>query len=178
MWNVRAQYFKFKGLDTRVRTQLSLALVEMNEIRTATITDAERIAKVILETSLACCFTEENPCPDWYLESVQAGAIEKFITAEDYVWLVAAHESEIVGVLAVANKEHIKYFFVLPSFQKSGVGRRLWDTAVHMGAMGPRVSVRSSMCAISVYEKLGFKVTDEPKSLNGMMYQPMVAIYG
>lgn len=93
------------------------------------------------------------------------------------VWLVAMRDQELAGVLAVSGKSHVKYFFVHPSFQKLGIGKKLWDFAKHIGAIGNSLTVSSSLFAVPVYERLGFKATEPPKSFNGMDYQTMVASY-
>ena len=150
----------------------------MNEIRVANASDAERISMVILKTSIDCCFSQEEPCPDWYRESIAPHQIRELIDSTDYEWLVATQREDIVGVLAVAQKKHIKYYFVLHEVQAMGIGRKLWNEAVRRSILVIEVSVRSSINAVPVYEKLGFVKTGKASTFNGMVYQPMAAKYG
>lgn len=150
----------------------------MNEVRIAIASDAERISTVILKTSTTCCFSQEAPCPDWYRESIAPEQIRKLIESTDYNWLVALQREDIVGVLAVAQNSQIKYYFVLPGVQRLGIGRKLWNEAVHISILATEVSVRSSVFAVPVYEKLGFVKSGEASKFKGMVYQPMVAKYG
>jgi len=94
------------------------------------------------------------------------------------VWLVAAQEQTLAGVLAVSDKSHVKYFFVHPAYQKLGIGKQLWHFALGRGALGNSLTVRSSLFAVPVYESLGFMAAEPPKTFNGMHYQTMVARYG
>ena len=150
----------------------------MNEVHVAKASDAERISRVILKTSIDCCFTQDAPCPDWYKESIAPDQIKKLIDSKDYEWLVAFRREEIVGVLGMAQNTHIKYYFVLPEVQGQGIGRNLWNEAVQRSMLATEVSVRSSIVAVPVYEKLGFVKTGEVSTFNGMKYQPMLAKYG
>ena len=43
--------------------------------------------------------------------------------------------------------------------------------------MGKSLTVRSSLNAVPVYERLGFVATEPPKIMNGLQYQTMVATY-
>ena len=147
----------------------------MNEIRAAKTFDAERIARLILKTSIDCCFSKESPCPDWYRESVATDKIKKMIGLKEYEWLVASQGNEIIGVLAVEKKSCIKYYFVLPEFQGLGIGRSLWSEAIRRSLLSAEVTVRSSIIAVPVYEKLGFVKTGDIADVNGMLYQPMAA---
>jgi GNAT superfamily N-acetyltransferase len=148
------------------------------EIRQALETDASDIAELIYSTSVACCFAPEQPCPEWYRESVQLSQIANLLRSEQMVWLVATQEQTLAGVLAVSDKSHVKYFFVHPAYQKLGIGKQLWRFASRSGVLGNSLTVRSSLFAVPVYERLGFVAIEPPKTFNGMQYQTMVAKYG
>ena len=94
------------------------------------------------------------------------------------VWLVATQEQTLAGVLAISDKSHVNYFFVQPAYQKLGIGRQLLHFALRSGVVGNSLTVRSSLFAVPVYERLGFLAVEPPKISNGMHYQTMVAKYG
>lgn len=148
------------------------------EIHQALVADASAIATLIYTTSITCCFTTEQPCPEWYKESVQPAQIANLLMTGQMVWLVAFQEQALAGVLAISDKSHVKYFFVHPAYQKLGIGKKLWHFAQHSGALGNALTVRSSLFAVPVYERLGFKAIEPPKTFNGLHYQTMVAHYG
>jgi len=149
----------------------------MKQVRVAKATDAEMISSVILETSMLCCFNEDEPCPEWYKESIQETKIRAHIESNENDWLVATDENEIIGVLSVSQNIYVKYFFVLPKYQGVGIGKLLWNEAIRKTIIGSEVSVRSSICAIPVYEKLGFVKTEKAAKFKGMAYQSMAAKY-
>jgi GNAT superfamily N-acetyltransferase len=148
------------------------------KIRQAIEGDASDIAELIYSTSVACCFASEQPCPEWYKASVQPDQIANLLKSEQMVWLVATQEQTLAGVLAVSDKCHIKYFFVHPACQKLGIGKQLWHFALCSGELGNSLTVRSSLFAVPVYERLGFIAIEPQKTFNGMHYQTMVAKYG
>jgi GNAT superfamily N-acetyltransferase len=94
------------------------------------------------------------------------------------VWLVAASSDSLAGVLAISDSSHVKYFFVHPDFQKLGIGRQLWEFALFNRLLSTKVTVRSSLFAVPVYERLGFKAIEPQKTFNGMNYQTMLASFG
>jgi GNAT superfamily N-acetyltransferase len=146
-------------------------------IRLALEADVSDIAELIYSTSVACCFSPAQPCPKWYEESVQPSQIANLIKSEQMVWLVAIQEQKLAGVLAVIDKSHVKYFFVHPVSQKLGVGKKLWGSAMGRGALSNSITVRSSLFAVPVYQRLGFKAIEPPKSFNGVDYQTMVTSF-
>ena len=146
------------------------------EIRLALETDAFKIAELIYSTSVMCCFTPEQPCPEWFKESVAPKQIANLLKSVDMVWLVATQEKTLAGVLAVSNKSHVKYFFVHPAHQKLGAGKQLWQFVLHSEILVNSVLVRSSLFAVPVYEGLGFKAIEPPKEVNGVYYLTTEAI--
>ena len=148
------------------------------EIRHALEADAPAISELIYASSCECCFTPEQPCPDWYQASVQPAQIRNLLRAAEMVCLVATFKKSLVCVLAISDHSHVKYFFTHPDYQKLGIGKQLWQFALNGGMLGNTVTVRSSLFAVPVYERLGFKAVEPPKIFNGMHYQKMVASFG
>jgi len=107
--------------------------------------------------------------------SIQPAQILKLLGSSQMVWLVAAAHKSLTGVLAISERSHVKYFFVHPTFQKLGIGKQLWEFALGGGLLANTVTVRSSLFAVPVYERLGFKTVGSAEVLNGMHYQTMVA---
>jgi len=146
-----------------------------HEIRYALEADASAISELIYTTSQLCCFTPEQPCPDWYEASIQPAQIRKLLGSAAMACLVAASDKTLVGVLAISDSSHVKYFFVHPVFQKLGVGKQLWQFALDGGLLRNTVTVRSSLFAVAAYARLGFKAMAPPQVFKGMHYQTMEA---
>lgn len=145
------------------------------QIRDAQVIDAQDVSELIYSTSLACCFTMEQPCPDWFEQSVNPTHIEKFINDAEMDWLVAFDDTHLVGVLAINGRNHVKYYFVSPNYQGKGVGKALWNVASQKGILDKSLTVRSSLNAVPVYEHLGFVAVEPPKIFNGLHYQTMTS---
>lgn len=148
-----------------------------SEIRRAQQTDATHIAELIDTTSVACCFSSEQACPEWCKKSIQPNQIADLVKSAQMGWLVAVEQKTLVGVLAVSDKSQVKYFFVHPAHQKLGIGKQLWNIALRTGVLGNLLTVRSSLFAVPVYERLGFKAVEPPVFFKGMHYRTMVADY-
>ncbi|WHQ73312.1 GNAT family N-acetyltransferase [Pantoea sp. Lij88] len=143
------------------------------EIREANASDAAGISELIYRVSMQCNFSEFEPCPQWFIESIKPDALKPFIVADDYLWLIAVERGEITGVLTVFEGNLVKYLFVQPKFQRKGVARALWQRVTP--ALRSEISVRSSLFAVPFYEKKGFKKVGEVKFFNGVSSQTMIA---
>lgn len=144
-------------------------------VRPARPEDAVAISGLIYSTSIACCFSGAQPCPEWYRDSVQPDQIAPLLESAVMDWLVAVDGQNIVAVLAISEKTQVKYFFVNPAWQHQGIGKALWHCALNAGMLGSSVTVRSSLVAVAVYERLGFRPVESPQCFQGLPYQTMVA---
>ena len=159
----------------RHRANSAKAINNNLELRHALEADAAAISELIYATSQLCCFAPERRCPDWYAASIQPAHIRQLLGSAQMAWLVAVSDQSVVGVLAIGDSSYVKYFFVHPAFQKLGVGRRLWQFALDGGLLKNTVTVRSSLFAVAVYARLGFKATEPPQVFKAMHYQTMEA---
>lgn len=92
-----------------------------------------------------------------------------------YGYLVAVAGSEIVGVLGIRDRTWINHFFVAASLQRQGIARRLWDLAWAKSLLDDAgiLKVKSSLMAVAVYERLGFRVTGATAHEPGLEFVPM-----
>lgn len=81
----------------------------------------------------------------------------------------------IVGMLEIRNYEHISLFFVDKAYMGQNIGRKLSELAFErcVNNGGKILTVNSSPNAIGIYEKLGFKATDEEQVVKGIKFVPM-----
>ncbi|MGJ0480053.1 GNAT family N-acetyltransferase [Pantoea agglomerans] len=143
------------------------------EIRDAIASDAKSISKLIHEVSVQCNFSEMEPCPQWFIESIKPDVLQPLIVSDDYLWLIAVEKGEVTGVLTVFEGNLVKYLFVHPKFQRKGVAKALWQRVTPV--LRSEISVRSSLFAVPFYEKKGFKKVGEVKFFNGVSFQTMMA---
>ena len=93
----------------------------------------------------------------------------------DHFVLVAEQDRRLIGMIEMRHTEHVAMLFTEP--QGRGTGRRLLQTALAVSvSQNPglsRVTVHSSPNAVSAYERLGFRATDQEQELNGIRFVPM-----
>ncbi len=106
-------------------------------------------------------------------ERIQSG-IEKGNTL-----LVARESGKIRGVLEIRNSSHICQLFVDKEFHGKGIAKNLFKEAKRIRRIAdPSITeftVNASTYAIPVYKKLGFSITEEKLTRDGMVFTPMRA---
>ncbi|MFL6616687.1 MAG: GNAT family N-acetyltransferase [Pantoea agglomerans] len=143
------------------------------EIRAALESDAAGISELIQLVSMQCNFSETEPCPQWFIDSIKPDVLQPLIFSDDYLWLIAVERGEVTGVLTLFEGNLVKYLFVHPKFQRKGVARALWQRAIP--ELRSEISVRSSLFAVPFYEKRGFKKVGKVKFFNDLSFQTMIA---
>jgi ribosomal protein S18 acetylase RimI-like enzyme len=134
-----------------------------------------------------CCVIREAFLTDVAPHNSAQG-IAFFLTAQsvDYYtrkiaqWgsvFVAEHGGVLVGVIALHDENRISPFFVLPAYQRRGVGRELlamvWAECRERGVAS--VVLNSSPNAVGAYERFGFRRTGEEFLSNDVRCIPMEA---
>ena len=84
----------------------------------------------------------------------------------------AFKDEELLGIIAIRNKNHISLFFVDERYHKQGIGRKLYNYACSINKDG-YFTVNSSPYAKKVYEHLGFISNDGEKVVNGIRFFEM-----
>ena len=80
--------------------------------------------------------------------------------------------TELVGVLAMCEPQHISLFFVKADRHKKGIGRKLFNR-MKKDYETKEFTVNSSPYAAEAYRHLGFSDTDGEQLTNGIRYIPM-----
>lgn len=100
----------------------------------------------------------------------------KKIANPEYLILICSELEKILGFISIKDKEKIDQLFVLPEARKRGVSSALWLKAktltLENGAKG-NFWVRSSGCAVPVYQKFGFRKEGDMQDFNGIRFQFM-----
>ena len=105
--------------------------------------------------------------PESLAETIREGRIR---------YHVAERGGELMGTVAVRDDTHLYHLFVAESLHRQGLGARLWETArAGAAARGNpgRFTVNSSLYAVPLYERLGFRPTAAPQRQNGLAFVPM-----
>lgn len=149
-------------------------------IREAAPEDAEQISNLIVEVAEAQLrpeFTDDG----WelFLRLISRQTQKGLIVDEHFRYWVATRiidgQEQIIGMLSSKNIFHVFHFFILPGFQKVGVGRALWRNFLfHLPEQSETIiTVKSSNYALGFYKKLGF-TPQQPRCVkNGLAYTLM-----
>ena len=147
------------------------------EIRTAEPADAlamsELMEKLVRRYVLKDCTPEgrrellASVGPEGLRETMDRG----------YQYHVAVSGPDLFGVVGMRDASHLYHLFVADSVRRTGLGRRLWETArdevcMH-GTAPPVFTVNSSLHAVGFYKALGFQPTGPEEERSGIRVQPM-----
>jgi ribosomal protein S18 acetylase RimI-like enzyme len=145
-------------------------------IRQAAEADAQGISALIYSQSHHRTPIPTGPAPPEFIAGFVPETIRGYIASPRYRYLVALIGEQLVGVLGIRGGQQILHFFVADSYQRRGVARALWARAkseLLTVADEIRMVVNSSIYAIPVYERFGFKVMGPRVEGAGVTYVPM-----
>jgi len=141
-------------------------------IRPAKVSDAEDISALILGLSHYFLSEPNSPEVQQFLKTLTPAATAERIESNAFSCFVAENKNEICGVIAVRDKNHVYHLFVQSQAHGKGVARALWEHVCTKSVMEV-FTVNSSLHAVPVYEKLGFKVVNQPQKADGLVFVPM-----
>jgi GNAT superfamily N-acetyltransferase len=111
-------------------------------------------------------------------EFVRAARLMVFEQPPEHFVMIAEGDGHIVGMIDIRNHSHICLFFVEPSCIGMGIGRGLLDYAAaecrkhDVGLQ--QIDVNSSLWAVPVYRKLGFRQRKPEQMTNGIRFVEMM----
>ena len=101
---------------------------------------------------------------------------------DNYFVIVAKRDKDVLGMIAVADYYHISLFFVDRTHQGKRIGRGLFEAALkRCRAASPSlkaVDVHSSLFAVPIYERLGFRKQGGTELKNGIRFVKLVYMVG
>jgi GNAT superfamily N-acetyltransferase len=105
-----------------------------------------------------------------------------FDKPDNYFVIVAKRDENVLGMIAVADHHHISLFFVDRAHQGKRIGRGLFEAALERcRATSPSlqaVDVHSSLFAVPIYERLGFRRQGGTELKNGIRFVKLVYMVG
>lgn len=142
----------------------------------ATIADAPRISALIRELSKSFLVSPSGEGAEPFFAAIGEPAIHGYVSASNFVYLVAKAEGQLAGVVALRDNSHLFHLFVAEPFQGQGLGGKLWNTvkikAIQSGNTG-KFTVNSSLNALPFYERFGFMASGPVVRTHGVAFQPM-----
>ena len=144
-------------------------------IRKAGLDDSVSIGSLVRSLADMYLQSTHSQLPGWFSETLSNEAFRTRMLNTDYQSWVYETDGGVVGYICLQNKSHLYHLFVAKSHQRMGIARCLWEHVVRH-TNGKDITVRSSINAISVYNKLGFINVGEEGHKEGVCFQPMVYI--
>ena len=81
-------------------------------------------------------------------------------------------ERGIIGYISLKGDSHLYHLFVSAEYQGQGIASKLWRYVLSQNT-SQTYSLRSSLFAIPVYQKFGFKISGDVQSKDGIQFQAM-----
>ncbi len=141
-------------------------------IRKARLTDAKALAKLVYSLSHFYLQNETDQLPDWFIKPLTEKAFNARLLSDNYTTLLCEKNSEIVGYVSMRGGNHLHHLFVSEEHQGKGIARQLWQAIMDM-CPNDEYALRSSLYAVPVYEKFGFKLSGDISEKEGIQFQPM-----
>lgn len=155
----------------------------MNTIRYAKATAANAQAMAALLQSVAEQFVTAEFAPEAaarFLANEDANNIVETMHAGGFYFTAHLGE-ELIGLIGIRDRTHIKHLFVAQACHGRGIARQLLALAVEEmrrnGAV-EIVTVNSSNYAIAIYLRLGFRPTSAMQNRDGVLFTPMELVLG
>jgi len=143
------------------------------EIRKAETSDIGDVAKIVRGLSHYYLESGQNSFPEWFGATLSDDAFATRFCDKEYSNYVAENDGGIIGYISVKSGFHLYHLFVSSNFHKQGIAGRLWQYCVDNLKI-EQCTVRSSIYAVPVYNKFGFRATDIVAYKDGIGFQTMV----
>lgn len=104
-------------------------------------------------------------------------SIQRRVSEEKLILWGCFKAQELTGVIAISDGKHISLLFVKKEYQRQGIARRLFQTAVdycRSQTIYRQITVNSSPYAVGVYHRLGFRDMNEEQTIDGIKFTPML----
>ena len=138
--------------------------------------DAPAISQLIVAFSPTLTIDPDGKGAEQFLQSMTPAAIEAYIVSDDMSYRKAMIDGQLAGVIAMRDGRHLFHMFVAPPYQRRGVATALWHevrSTVLAAGIKDGITVNSSLAAVPVYERFGFRATGVKVEQHGVVFVPM-----
>ena len=90
--------------------------------------------------------------------------------------IIAKINGKICGIIEIKNYNHVCLLFVEKEMHEQGIAKTMLKLAADKCIRNNSdfIDVNSSLYAVPIYEKLGFRTTEGKKLINGINFVPML----
>lgn len=118
---------------------------------------------------------------DTFKEFIQPEELKKMMENEKIFMLGCFDMEKLVGAVAIMDFCHVSLLFVDKEYQCKGIAKALFAKArelcIQKNPELCEITVNSSIYAVPIYKKLGFNITGEPTTNNGITFVSMKRNY-
>lgn len=146
------------------------------KIRAGSPTDAEAVATLIASFQNELTDDPSGVGAEGYLASVSAQPEREYLTSPRYHYLLAVTGSVLLGFIAIRDRSHNFHLFVARSHHRQGLGRQLWEQALHEFCVPNSegvFTVNASLLAVPAYQAFGFAPAGPKQLVHGISFLPM-----
>ena len=151
----------------------------MITLRKAKTSDAVQVSELIY-SHMHLFLTEPNGVgAENFLKNSTTAGLAAFMLQPDINYLIGEDEGVFCGAVAVRNHSHLQHLYIVPAYQKRGLGKYLWETARNQAAAAGndgQFTVNAVLSAIPFYERMGFAAVGDVSLAGGLRFQPMKLI--
>lgn len=108
---------------------------------------------------------------------IQPVEMNKSLESGRFFFLGFFDDERLVGVIAMRDFNHVSLLFVDKAYHCRGIAKELFKIAInkciYRNSDLTEITVNSSPYAVNIYKKLGFYITSEETTKDGITYIPM-----
>lgn len=144
--------------------------VEISRLELSELSEAKKLVKKVFMTFEAPDYSKEGVAH--FLTYLDEELEMELSVNQVQVWC-GKDAQQIVGLLAVRLPAHVALLFVDEAYHRRGIAKQLFQEMLSE-LMPEQVTVNSSPYAVPIYERLGFQIEGNEKTVSGIRFQSMV----
>lgn len=144
--------------------------VEISRLDLSELSEAKKLVKKVFMTFEAPDYSKEGVAH--FLTYLDEELEMELAANQVQVWC-GKDAQQIVGLLAVRLPTHVALLFVDEAYHRQGIAKQLFQEMLSE-LMPEQVTVNSSPYAVPIYERLGFQIEGNEKTVSGIRFQSMV----
>ena len=144
--------------------------VEISRLELSELSEAKKLVKKVFMTFEAPDYSKEGVAH--FLTYLDEELEMELSVNQVQVWC-GKDARQIVGLLAVRLPAHVALLFVDEAYHRQGIAKQLFQEMLSE-LMPEQVTVNSSPYAVPIYERLGFQIEGNEKTVSGIRCQSMV----
>lgn len=144
--------------------------VEISRLELSELSEAKKLVKKVFMTFEAPEYSKEGVAH--FLTYLDEELEMELAANRVQVWCWKDAQ-QIVGLLAVRLPAHLALLFVDEAYHRQGIAKQLFQEMLSE-LIPEQITVNSSPYAVPIYERLGFQIEGNEKTVSGIRFQSMV----